>query len=101
MTDIDASWKLQNPAGYDKYFSIYKIRVVHLMLYFIKHLRRHKQIEYAFFDKTGTEVDSYIFVLAKDGSISTNHHQTFSTYMDAWRWYESKLYQEFIASNDS
>ena len=94
---IDSAWLLENPTGYQLYRAVYGISVAHLMLYFIKHIRRHKCVEYAFFDKSGKETTSYMFRMSKDGNVSINHTLYFDCYQDAWQYYQDLLYQEFIS----
>ena len=96
-SNIDNEWLLENPFGYQLYQTVYGISVAHLMLYFIKHIRRHKCVEYAFFDKTGKETASYVFRMSKDGQVSINQTLYFDSYQDAWQYYQDLLYQEFIA----
>ena len=97
MSNIDNEWLLEKPIGYQSYRTVYGISVAHLMLYFIKHIRRHKCVEYAFFDKTGKETASYVFRMSKDGQVSINQTLYFDSYQDAWQYYQDLLYQEFIA----
>ena len=97
MSNIDNEWLLENPIGYQLYRTVYGISVAHLMLYFIKHIRRHKCVEYAFFDKFGNETSSYVFRMAKNGNVSMNQTLYFDSYQDAWQYYQDLLYQEFIA----
>ena len=97
MSNIDNEWLLENPFGYQLYRTVYGISVAHLMLYFIKHIRRHKCVEYAFFDKTGKETASYVFRMSKDGQVSINQTLYFDSYQAAWQYYQDLLYQEFIA----
>ena len=97
MSNIDNEWLLEKPIGYQSYRTVYGISVAHLMLYFIKHIRRHKCVEYAFFDKTGSETSSYVFRMSKDGQVFINQTLYFDSYQDAWQYYQDLLYQEFIA----
>ena len=96
MSGIDDGWLRENPAGYQLYRTIYGISVAHLMLYFIKHIRRHKCLEYAFFDKSGKETSSYVFRMHNNGKVSINKELYFNCYMDAWQYYQNLIYQEFI-----
>ena len=95
-SNIDNTWLLENTTGYQLYQAVYGISVVHLMLYFIKHIRRHKCVEYAFFDKSGKETSSYVFRMTKDGKVSINQKLYFDSYQGAWQYYQDLLYREFI-----
>ncbi len=101
MTEMltDQKWENEYPDGYSVYLSIYKQKIVHLELWYLKHIRRYGYTHLCLLDNNGNLIKSLAFELVdrkiKEGSVISND-QEFSTIYTAWNYFQNLVFKTLV-----
>lgn len=104
MTEIsvDKKWEMEYPNGYKIYLAVYKQKIVHLKLWYLKHLRRYGKTNLYLLDRNGKLVEIIDFVLVdkkcNEGRTIISPGQEFNTIHEAWNYFQNLIFETIIKS---
>jgi len=95
-SSTDQIWQSQYPKGYQNYFRVYGQKIVHLELYYLKHIRRYGKTKLYLQNNDGSLATKIEFIVNKDGRIATSTNHIFPDIYTAWQYFQDLVFNTII-----